>query len=162
MKNLLITTIIATLPLISSPAFAADEVNVSNGISAAGAPLAVHGADPVALLTDSKVVSGSAQHSLTHEGASYYFATAENRDMFKADPAKYLPQHGGFCSYGVSVGAKFDGDPEKFVVHDGKLFLFLNDKTRELFLEDVAGIKATADANWEEIEHKSVAELSKG
>ena len=31
MKNLLITTIIATLPLIAAPAFAADEINVSNG-----------------------------------------------------------------------------------------------------------------------------------
>ena len=160
MKNLLITTIIATLPLISAPAFAADEVNVSNGLSAAGAPLAVHGADPVTLLTTSEVVNGSATHSLTHDGASYYFASAENMEAFKANPAKYTPQHGGFCSYGVSVGQKFDGDPEKFVVQDGKLFLFLNDKTRELFLEDVAGVKATADTQWEAIEHKSVEELA--
>lgn len=162
MKNLLITTIVATLPLIAAPAFAADEINVSNGISAAGAPLAVHGADPVALLNDSKVVDGSAQHALTHDGASYYFASAENLEAFKANPAKYTPQHGGFCSYGVSVGKKFDGDPDKFVVHEGKLFLFLNEKTRELFLEDVAGVKATADKNWTQIEHKSVEELANG
>lgn len=160
MKNLLITTLIASLPLIAAPAFAADEINVSNGISAAGAPLAVHGADPVALLNDGQVVDGSAQHSLTHDGASYYFASAANKEAFEADPAKYTPQHGGFCSYGVTVGQKFDGDPDKFLVHDGKLFLFLNDKTRELFLEDVAGLKATADSNWEEIKHVSVKELS--
>ena len=96
MKNLLITTIIAALPLISAPAFAADEINVSNGISAAGAPLAVHGADPVALLNDQKVVDGSATHALTHDGASYYFASVENMEAFKANPAKYTPQHGGF------------------------------------------------------------------
>ncbi len=160
MKNLLITSIIATLPLISGTAFAADEINVSNGISAAGAPLAVHGADPVALLNDAKVVDGSANHALTHDGASYYFASAENMEAFKANPVKYTPQHGGFCSYGVSVGQKFDGDPDQFLVHDGKLFLFLNAKTRELFMEDVAGTKATADQNWEKIEHKSVEELA--
>ena len=160
MKNLLITTIIATLPMVSAPVFAADEINVSNGISAAGAPLAVHGADPVALLESSNVVDGSAQHALTHDGASYYFASAANMEAFKADPAKYTPQHGGFCSYGVSVGQKFDGDPDQFVVHEGKLFLFLNAKTRELFLEDVAGVKATADKNWEQIEHTSVEELA--
>ncbi len=162
MKNLLITTIIASLPLISAPAFAADEINVSNGISAAGAPLAVHGADPVALLNDAKVVDGSADHSLTHDGASYYFASAENLEAFKANPAKYTPQHGGFCSYGVAVGQKFDGDPDQFVVHDGKLFLFLNATTRGLFLKDVAGTKATADDNWTEIKHKSVEELANG
>ena len=60
----------------------------------------------------------------------------------------------------MSVGQKFDGDPDQFLVHDGKLFLFLNAKTRELFMEDVAGTKATADKNWEEIEHKSVEELA--
>lgn len=162
MKNLLITTIIASLPLISAPAFAADEINVSNGISAAGAPLAVHGADPVTLLNDAKVVDGSADHSLTHDGASYYFASAENKAAFEANPAKYVPQHGGFCSYGVAVGQKFDGDPDQFVVHEGKLFLFLNATTRELFLKDVAGTKASADENWTEIKHKSVAELSNG
>ena len=92
--------------------------------------------------------------------ANKYRQNVQDKAAFEANPAKFVPQHGGFCSYGVSVGQKFDGDPEKFVVHEGKLFLFLNDKTRELFLEDVAGIKATADENWEDIKHKSVQELA--
>ena len=98
----------------------------------------------------------TADYSVNYEGASYYFASAENLETFKADPAKYIPQHGGFCSYGVSVGKKFDGDPDQFVVHDGQLFLFLNAKTRELFLEDITGVKATADTNWEAIERIAV------
>jgi len=159
MKNQLLIPLIASLSLFASQGFAADELNVTNGISAAGAPLAVHGADPVLLLTQGKAVDGSAQHGVTYEGASYYFASAETKDAFEANPAAYLPQHGGFCSYGVSVGSKFDGDPNQFVVHDGKLFLFLNAKTRELFLEDVVGVRATADANWERIEHIAVGEL---
>ena len=101
----------------------------------------------------------TADYSVNYEGASYYFASAENLETFKADPAKYIPQHGGFCSYGVSVGKKFDGDPDQFVVHDGQLFLFLNAKTRELFLEDITGVKATADTNWEAIERIAVGEL---
>ncbi|SLN68922.1 YHS domain protein [Roseovarius albus] len=160
MKNLMITALIATLPLVASPAFAADELNVSNGIAAPGAPLAVHGADPVALLDGGKLLDGSAEHGLAYEGASYYFASAENKAAFEANPAKYLPQHGGFCSYGVSVGKKFDGDPSEFVVHEGKLFLFLNAQTRALFLKDVAGVTDTADENWERIESISVAELA--
>lgn len=159
MKKLLMTSLIATMPLLASPCFALDEVNVSNGISAAGEPLAVHGADTVALLDTGKVVNGSATHALNYEGASYYFASAENEAKFKANPEKYAPQHGGFCSYGVAVGKKFDGHPTKHVVHDGKLFLFLNDKTRDLFLEDVAGLKTNADENWKKIKHTAVGDL---
>jgi hypothetical protein len=45
-------------------------------------------------------------------------------------------------------------------VHDGKLFLFLNAQTRDLFLKDVVGVTDTADENWERIESVSVAELA--
>ena len=160
MKKLLITTVLAALPMIAAPAFAADELNVSNGISAAGAPLAMHGADPVALLTKEQVVQGTAMHTHNHDGASYYFASAANKDEFAANPEKYVPQHGGFCSFGVSVGKKFDGDPDQFVVMDGKLHLFLNEQTRALWLEDTAKASATADKNWERIETISVQELA--
>lgn len=162
MKKLLITTLIAALPMIAVPAFAADEVNVSNGFTAEGAPLAMHGADPVTLLYKGEVAEGSADHAIVHDGATYYFASEKNLKTFRANPAKYLPQHGGFCSYGVSVGQKFDGDPDQFVVHNGKLHLFLNAQTRDLFLKDVEAVSATADKNWSEIEHISVEELAKG
>ena len=45
--------------------------------------------------------------------------------MFKADPNKYLPQYGGFCAFGIYVGAKFRPDPNKFISKDGKYFLYL-------------------------------------
>jgi YHS domain-containing protein len=158
MKKLMIATLVATLPL-ALPAFAADEVNVSNGISAAGAPLAVHGVDVVALLQDGNPVEGFATFSATYDNASYYFTSQENLDAFQANPVAYLPQHGGFCSFGVSVGKKFDGDPDQYVVHDGKLFLFLNAATRANFLKDVAGTKQTADTQWSKIKHTAVGDL---
>ncbi len=158
MKTLVLTATLVSLAA-GLPAFAADEINVSNGISAAGAPLAMHGSDTVALLETGKPHEGSAEFSFNYDGASYYFSSAENLEKFKADPAKYTPEHGGFCSYGVSVGKKFDGDPDQFVIHDGKLFLFLNAATRNLFLEDVTGVRETADQNWSEIKHIAVGEL---
>lgn len=159
MKSLVLTTLIAALPMIAAPAFAADEINVSNGISAGGAPLAAHGVDLVALVSDGNPVEGFATHSATYDGASYYFTSAENREAFEANPAAYLPQHGGFCSYGVSVGKKFDGDPDQYVVADGKLFLFLNAATRSKFLEDVNGTTKTADDQWSNIKSIAVGEL---
>ena len=47
---------------------------------------------------------------------------------FKASPSRYLPQNGGFCTFGVSVGKKFDGDPKFAAVIDNKLYLFLNEE----------------------------------
>ncbi len=159
MKSLVLTTVMATLPLIAAPAFAADEINVSNGISAAGAPLAAHGVDLVALVTHGNPIEGFATHSATHDGASYYFTSAENRKAFEANPAAYLPQHGGFCSFGVSVGKKFDGDPDQYLVADGKLYLFLNAETRAAFLKDVPGTAKTADGQWSQIKNTAVGQL---
>ncbi|MES0825899.1 YHS domain-containing (seleno)protein [Ruegeria sp. SCP11] len=159
MKSPILSTLIVTLPLISAPAFAADEINVSNGISAAGAPLAAHGVDLVALVNDGNPVEGFASHSATYDGASYYFTSVENREAFEANPAAYLPQHGGFCSFGVSVGKKFDGDPDQYLVADGKLYLFLNAETRAAFLKDVTGTAKTADDQWAQIKSIAVGEL---
>ena len=159
MKNAVLSALIATLPLIASPVLAADEINVSTGISAAGAPLAAHGVDLVALVDGGNPVEGFAAYSATIDGASYYFTSEANQKAFEANPAKYMPQHGGFCSFGVSVGKKFDGDPDQYLVHDGRLFLFLNADTRDAYLKDVAGTTATADAQWGKIRSIAVGEL---
>ncbi|WP_254430750.1 YHS domain-containing protein [Ruegeria arenilitoris] len=97
MKSVVLSALVAVLPMIAAPAFAADEINVSNGISAGGAPLAAHGVDLVALVTEGNPVEGFATHSATYGGASYYFTSAENREAFEANPEAYLPQHSGFC-----------------------------------------------------------------
>ena len=158
MKSLALTALAMTLAL-TAPAFAADEINVSKGISAAGAPLAVHGVDLVALVNDGNPVEGFATHTATYDDASYYFTSAANLEAFEANPAAYLPQHGGYCSFGVSVGKKFDGDPDQYLVADGKLFLFLNADTRASFLKDVTGTAKTADDQWANIKSIAVGEL---
>lgn len=158
MKALMIAALAIT-PLLAAPAFAADEVNVAPGITAAGAPLALRGTDPVSLVTRGKVVEGNADYAATHDGAAYYFASEANMKAFQADPAKFAPEHGGFCTYGVSVGKKFDGDPNQFVVQNDRLFVFLNAATRAAFLKDASGTEVTADQQWEKIEHTAVSDL---
>lgn len=46
--------------------------------------------------------------------------------MFKANPAKYEPQCGGWCAFGMTVQDKFPVDPTKYRVIDDRLYLFLN------------------------------------
>ncbi|HEX5220345.1 MAG TPA: YHS domain-containing (seleno)protein, partial [Verrucomicrobiae bacterium] len=55
------------------------------------AGVAIQGYDPVAFFTDNKPVKGKPELAVRHNGATYYFASREHREQFKADPAKYEP-----------------------------------------------------------------------
>lgn len=129
----------------------AQEVNVSSGLTGQGEPLALRGYDPVSYFLDSGPQAGRADLSATHQGATYRFASKKNLRRFEDDPGKYLPQYGGFCAYGASVGAKFDGDPLVWKVVDGKLYLNLNSEIQKLWNEDIGGAVSKADANWPKI-----------
>ena len=109
MKSALATVVILGLVASTSTAFAADEYNTSNGLTAVGKPLGMHGIDPVAFVDLGNRIAGSARHTATHDGVAYYFSSAQAMKAFKANPSRFLPQNGGFCTFGVSVGKKFDG-----------------------------------------------------
>jgi YHS domain-containing protein len=114
--------------------------------------LAISGYDPVAYFTSQKAVEGSSDIALTNEGATYHFSTAQNRDLFKANPAKYEPQYGGWCAYAMGAnGEKVDVDPGTFKLVNGKLYLFYNkffNNTKKSWNKDEANLKAKADVNW--------------
>lgn len=142
-----------------APAHAADEVNLVPGLSIAGAPLALHGYDPVAYFRQGAPVRGSDSLVHVHEGAAYRFSSQAHLEAFAREPARYLPQYGGFCAYGVSVGKKFDGDPNLWKIEDGKLYLNLNEEIYETFLDDLDGNIRKADGQWPEIEHTAARDL---
>jgi YHS domain-containing protein len=150
---------IASFLAIAPAALAADEYNVSAGLTASGAPLGLHGVDPVAFVDLGNRIDGTAQFTAVHDGAAYYFASKENQAAFLADPTAYLPQNGGFCTYGVSVGKKFDGDPRYAAIVDGKLYVFLNEQIFALFQEDRSGTITKAADNWPRIEHLAATDL---
>ena len=112
----------------SGPVSAADEYNVVPGLTAAGAPLALHGVDPVAFIDIGNRTSGTAEYTAVHDGVAYYFSSAANLKAFEKNPSSYEPQFGGFCTFGASVGKKFDGSPRYADVRDGKLYVFLNEE----------------------------------
>ena len=144
---------------IGSAAYAADEYNVSTGLTAAGAPLGLHGVDPVAFIATGEATEGSAAHTAVHDGVAYRFTSADTMSKFQADPAAYLPQNGGFCTFGVSVGKKFDGDPDYAAVIDDKLYVFLNKDIFEAFNKDRSGTITKAATNWKDIRSTAVEDL---
>src|SRR5882724_3070527 len=60
---------------------------------------AILGYDAVAYFTDNKAVKGNAKIKSNYEGADYYFASAEHKNLFDAIPVKYTPAYGGYCGY---------------------------------------------------------------
>ncbi|WP_417689826.1 YHS domain-containing (seleno)protein [Roseibium sp.] len=147
------------LAALTGTAHAADEYNTSSGLTAAGKPLGLHGVDPVAFVDLHNRIDGAARFTAVHDGVSYYFASEEAKAKFEAHPADYLPQNGGFCTFGVSVGKKFDGNPKFAAVVDDKLYLFLNEAIFHEFQKDQAGTISKAAANWKKIRSVAAAEL---
>lgn len=120
---------------------------------------ALRGYDPVAYFTDGAAVSGQSDISLEWNGATWYFANETHRDTFRQDPDKYAPANGGFCTFGVVLAKKFDGDPEVWSIRNNRLYVFLNEEVKVKFLQDSAGNLRKVVANWPEIEHKPAITL---
>ena len=150
---------VAGIMTLTPSAFAVEEYNTSNGLTAVGKPLGMHGVDPVAFLEISNRISGAAKFTATHDDVAYYFSSAETMKKFQADPAAYLPQNGGYCTFGVSVGKKFDGDPKFAAVIDDKFYLFLNEEIFRMFQKDKAGTISKAAVNWKKIRSVAAKDL---
>ncbi|MDX1953145.1 MAG: YHS domain-containing (seleno)protein [Verrucomicrobiota bacterium] len=110
--------------------------------------IAIQGYDPVAFFTDNKPIKGDARFPFRYNGATYWFASRENRDLFKADSAKYEPLFGGYCAFGVSKGKLVEIDVDAFQIVDGKLLLQYSKGVRGDFNKDTQGNLARATANW--------------
>ncbi len=110
--------------------------------------LALQGHDPIAYFTESRPVRGRREFKSVYRGATYYFASAENKASFDKDPAKYEPAYGGYCAYGVSRNHLVQIDPAAFAIVEGRLLLQYSKGVRNDFNKDVQGNVAKADANW--------------
>jgi YHS domain-containing protein len=140
-KQLLALTLTTVALAVTTQA--ADLVNVSGASN-----IAVGGYDTVAFFTDSKPVNGDPGISATYQGATYIFASKAHKELFEAAPEKYAPQCGGYCAFGVSVGALFPVDVSTWQIRDGKLYLNLNKSILKKFNEDFDANVAKAEKNW--------------
>lgn len=122
-------------------------VNASGGI-------AIEGYDPVAYFKQSRPVKGSAQFTATHDGATWRFSSAANRDAFAASPAAFAPQYGGYCAWAVSKGSTAKIDPAAWKVVGGKLYLNYSKGVQGRWVQDIPGNIKKGDANWPGIRAK--------
>lgn len=130
--------------LSTAPAFA-KSADIYTGYFSS---LAVGGYDPVAYFKAGKPVEGKAQFTTEYKGATWRFSSEENLNAFKADPAAYAPQYGGYCAWAVSQGYTASGDPNVWAIVNNKLYLNYDKSVQAKWEKDIPGFIAKADKNW--------------
>jgi YHS domain-containing protein len=114
--------------------------------------IAIRGTDPVAYFTDDQPVIGSKEFSQDWAGATWHFASAQNRDTFRVDPGAYAPQYGGFCAWAVAAkGRLYSTQPKNWTIVDGKLYLNYSDKIQMIWEEDQPGFIKQGDMRWPQL-----------
>ncbi len=111
--------------------------------------VALHGYDTVAYFTEGQPMKGSAEFEKVWQDARWQFASATNRDLFTANPDRYAPQYGGYCSGGLATGEFADTDPEAWTIVDGKLYLNKNKELRVVWRKAPEAYMVYADYNWD-------------
>ena len=180
MKNPITSLLPALALLLAAPAVGACTAPSANGLAAepgtsAGAAvlqegkradlehlnlgksgLAISGYDPVSYFPEggSKPRKGKAELSLTDRGVTWRFASKDNLERFKKEPAKYEPDYGGWCAFAMADGQKVEVDPKSYVIQGGRLMLFyksfFND-TRKSWLKKPDELEGKANRAWSKI-----------
>jgi YHS domain-containing protein len=156
MKGIISSLIISLLTIASIHAQGLEIRKEQFNIGKSG--LAIGGYDPVAYFTSNRATEGKKEISTVYEGVMYRFATIQNKDAFKNNPAKYEPQYGGWCAYAMGAkGEKVEVDPETFKIVNGKLYLFYNkyfNNTLKSWNEDEPHLRTNADQHWVKFVHE--------
>ena len=108
------------------------------------------GADVVAYFVSNKYQQGLPQFSSRYEDISFRFASAENKALFDKQPAKYLPEFGGYCANGIVYGIPWGGDADTWKMIDGKLYIFGGQASKDGFEIDEKKNLALAESYWKD------------
>ena len=106
------------------------------------------GYDPVAYFNQGKAVMGNPSITSTYNGATYLFASREDKAEFDKSPAKFEPQYGGYCAYSMSKGERHDIDPKAFHIYKGKLYVCQTPEQMKKFSANIDANVSKADQNW--------------
>lgn len=145
MRKFIVAIALAVSALFTAAPAYADQAPVYTGLLSR---TAVSGYDTVAYFTEGRPVRGSADFRTTYQGYEYRFSSAQNLAAFRANPARYLPQYGGYCAWAVSQGYTASADPTNWRIVDGRLYLNYNDEIQRRWEQDIPGHIRNANSNW--------------
>ncbi len=154
-------TVFAALAALSFslPAFAGEQYIDGTGFAVSGYDVVAYRSLPSSAVGQAQTaaVPGKASITADYNGATFAFATEENRDSFLKNPAYYVPQYDGHCAFGVSKGGKVPGNPNLWRIVDDKLYLNITDVVVGFWEKDISGNISKADGNWTGIEGQSAS-----
>jgi len=140
---LFLTAIVSSLVLVFS-----SNTEASHDISINHDGFVIEGYDPVAYFTMGEALQGSKDISTGYLGGTWLFVNELHRELFLADPGKYIPQYGGYCSVSSSFGRHGGANPRSWQIVDGKLYLFYNKATSDGWEVHFSSTRS-ADKKWE-------------
>ncbi|WP_170478560.1 YHS domain-containing (seleno)protein [Ruegeria arenilitoris] len=145
---------VAAALAFAAPAFAGDQYVDGTGFAISGYDVVSYRSlDQVPIgQAQPEPVRGRADITAEYNGATWAFASEENREKFLANPAYYAPAYDGHCAYGVSRGGKVPANPNLWRIVDDKLYLNITDVVVGFWEEDVPGNINLAEGNWPDIE----------
>ena len=134
-----------------------EEKGFLNNIDNKGVTL--QGYDAVAYFTENKAVMGNEKYFARYNGATYWFSTETNTNMFKDHPEMFAPQYGAFCGYAMSLGKLRPIDPTIFQIENGRLYLQHSQDAYKRFNKDLSGSIIKADGYWPKLVTKKAGKV---
>ncbi len=127
----------------------ADFVYTKKSYWGEGNKYAISGYDATSYFDSNKPIKGSKNYSIKYHGATWLFASEENKNKFNDNPQKYAPQYGGHCAWREAQdGKEVYGDPTVWTIVDDKLYLNYNKEINARWVKDIPGFIKKADNFW--------------
>lgn len=111
-------------------------------------PLALQGYDVISYHTNDIAHKGNSRFQASYKGKRYLFITQEHQALFANNPEKYLPQFGGFCAHSASKQKVVSGDPSIYVVDQGNLYFFHDNKAKNIWNQQGNEKIVKANKHW--------------
>jgi len=113
-----------------------------------GQELAIAGRDVVSFYSEDGPVDGTKDFTAKYDDTTWRFSSEKNRDLFKQDPAKYIPEFGGYCPVALANNHSKIGKSTHYTVVDDKLYLNFNNDAENLFKQRTKDFLARAQINF--------------
>ncbi len=85
--------------------------------------VSIGGYSPVSYFTKGVPELGSKDFAVTHDGRVFYLTSAQQVELFAANPDKYRPRH-EVCAFSLANGKRLALDPTNFKIIGGTLLMF--------------------------------------
>lgn len=97
---------------------------------------------------------GAKTYAVEWKDAIWHFLSEADAARFAATPEAFAPQYGGHCANAMSLGKKVDADPEIWLIHNDRLYLFYAQSGHQRWSSgDIEALITTASTHWQTLKN---------